>query len=134
MNIQAPNPPFDFGPDDTGFPRYSFNIIAMKRYSQTFLEELLRLLVEKNVGQENVNLFATSTAVLPNPTPDTDTPILNIRDTGGPGSKPTHNEFAPPAIVQPSAQIIVRSLNIRTARTMAFAAYDALNGVKNRDV
>lgn len=125
--------PFDMGPDERGRQRVGFNVLAVKRPSATFPEELITLLVAAAVGTKATasgNIFLSTGVSLP----AGDGPYLSIIETGGTAPLRTQNAVATPAYQRPSAQIVVRAATYTAARTMARAAYNALVGVRNRTV
>ena len=121
--------PFDLGADDRGRQRVVFNIRVVKTASNTFLEEIVKLLVTASVGKFNVNIFASTAVSLP---ADARTFLLII-ETGGTAPGMIQNQAAP-AYPRPSAKLISSAAKYVDARTMARAAYDALAGVRNQDV
>jgi hypothetical protein len=125
--LQEPN---DLGLDASGRAQVVFNIIVTKNPSNTFLEEIVKLLVDASVGVLNTNIFTTSTY----PIPEGDGPYLTITETGGTIPERTHNEIALPAFQRPAAQILVRAKTYGAARTMCRAAYNSLVGVRNQEI
>jgi hypothetical protein len=119
----------DMGPDARGRNQQSFNMVARKRPSPTFVLEILAALESAGVGTRNVNMFGTSQAIIP----DVDTAVLQVRSTGGIAPEGTHTEGAG-AYRRPSVQVIVTALTSSAAEAMAQAAYTALLGVRNREV
>ena len=96
-----------------------------------FVEELVTLLVAGGAGTAlGTDIFAGSKAKLP----EGDGPFLTITETGGIENDRTQNEISPPAWQRPSAQIVARAKNYVDARTLARAAYNSLNGVRNATV
>lgn len=107
----------------------------------SFLDDMVTRLVAQGVGVLNVNIFPSSSAVVPSPGsfPVSDLtkgmgPYLSIGETGG--TSPTRVQNAKlPNTQRPSAQVIVRAGRIAsvqeayaTARAMAWLAYQALDG------
>jgi hypothetical protein len=122
--------PFDLGVDDLGRVRIAFNISVVKRPSDTFAEEIVKLLTTAGVGIAATNIFIGSgAAVSPG-----DGPYLNVVETGGLSPRRTHNSVATPAYTRPSAQIVARAKTYAAARTMARNAYNALVGVRNTTI
>lgn len=121
--------PFDLGKDDKGRPRVVFNIRTVKTASNTFLEELVKVLVDAEVGTYNTNIFASTAVAIP---PEEGTYLL-IVETGGTAPERIQNQIAP-AYPRPTAKITVRAAKYVDARTMARAAYDALAAVRNQTV
>ena len=122
--------PFDLGTDDKGRVRIAFNLNAVKRPSDTFAEEIVKLLTTAGVGTGGTNIFIGSGAAIPTGSG----PYLNIVETGGLTPRRTHNSVATPAYTRPSAQIVARASSYAAARTMARAAYNALVGVRNTEI
>jgi hypothetical protein len=128
LSITPLGEPFDLGElDDCGRVQVFFNVLAWKRPSNTFLEEIVALLVAANVGVEGVSLFASSKAVIPRG----DGPVLSVRATGGASPVGTHNGGRA-AYRMPSAQITVRGSSWEATNAMAQAAYAALVAVRNQ--
>ena len=121
--------PFDLGTDDKGRARVVFNVSTVKTASNTFIEELVKLLVDASVGVFNVDIFASTSVSLP----AGDQAYLVIVETGGPAPGRIQNQAAP-AYPRPSAKITVRAARYIDARAMARAAYDALAAVRNQTV
>jgi hypothetical protein len=130
LTIDELQQPFDLGLDSDGRSRVSFNIMATKRYSTTFIEELVKLLEDASVGTSGTNIFAASSADIPTG----DGPYLLIRPTSGLFSLRTHNKTTEPAYPRPTAQIIVRARTYGAAETMANNAFIALVNVRNQNV
>lgn len=122
---------FDLGATN-GLVQYGFNVLSENRPTPTFLQDLIKILVDAGVGQENVNIFGSSLAEIPDEHSH-DGAILHIKATSGTAPKGTHND-GPGAYRQPGAQIIVRALNVPDAVAMANAAMDAFLVVRNQDV
>lgn len=126
--------PFDLGLDESGRQRIVFNVMAVKRASATFTEELEKVLTNAGVGVKGTTLFVSSMSKIPVKEPGDNTAILVIVETGGAAPDRTHNVVSPPAYARPTAQVLVRSHSYAAARTMAYAAYNALSAVRNADV
>jgi hypothetical protein len=129
LTVDPLQEPTDVGPAEDGRQQYSFNVLARKRPSVTFLEELLGVLELAGVGAVEVDLFGSSATAIPTG----DGPYLVLRETGGTAPKGTHND-GPAAYRCPAAQVLVIARTTAAARTMAHAAYDALIAVSNRYV
>lgn len=135
-DIQALQEPFDpGGTDEAGRAQCVFNVMATKRPSDTFVEEILKILETAGVGVENMTLFGTSMAQTPRlkSVAEQDEAFLVVRPTGGPGPLGTHND-GPGAYRQPTAQIMVRARAYATAHAMAQRAFEALIAVRNQAV
>lgn len=127
--VKSINEPADIlGPDDAGRIQYSFNVRARKLSSDTFLEEMVKVLVTAGVGVFNTTIFASSKAKLPtSPT----ALFLTLRETGGAPPDSIHNQTSPPAYVQPSLMCVVHGPETAATKAKARAAYNALVAVKN---
>lgn len=130
LDIVPAQEPFLLPADDLGRAVFAFNIDATKQASETFPEEVLKLLQNAGVGTPVTNMFIGSQATLPLG----DGPYLNLIETPGQTALRTHNSVATPAYQRPSAQITVRAKTLVAARAMARAAYNALVGVRNQEV
>lgn len=94
-----------------------------------FLDEIAARLVAQSVGVIGSNIFLGSKAVIP----VGDGPYLSLTETGGSGPTRVHNH-ASANTQRPTAQIAVRAKSYVVARTMAKAAYLALDGVFNTTI
>ena len=121
--------PFDLGSDASGRAQYTFNIISTKTESQTWLEEVARLLTNASVGVLNTNIFLSSKAQVPTGAG----PFLSIIETGGTSGIKIHDQTRP-AYPRPAARIVVRASTVAAARAMAWAAHTVLAGVSNTTV
>jgi hypothetical protein len=129
-DIQPLQEPFDLGvEEDTGRAQFAFNVFITKRPSAAFIPELVKILVTAGVGTEDVNIFATSKAVIPTGKG----PYLSVKPTGGAGPLGTHND-GPGAYRRPSVQVVARASTWQAAEAMAQAAYTALIDVRNQAV
>lgn len=134
LSFSPLNEPTDLGLDDSGREMCVFNMVAMKRPSTAFLEEVMAILVAAGVGVANVSIFASSKAALPDPSqPGVPPAILHIKATGGTPPIGTHNDGAG-AYRRPGLQVIAHAVSWPAAYAMAHAAYDALLGVRNQAV
>jgi hypothetical protein len=134
LSLSPLQEPFDLGLDDSGREMCAFNMVAMKRPSTTFLEEVIAILVVAGVGVENVSIFASSRAVIPDASePGAPAAILHLKATGGTPPIGTHNDGAG-AYRRPGLQVIAHAASWPAAYAMAHAAYDALLGVRNQAV
>lgn len=129
LDLSPLQEPFDVGLDEAGRAQCGFNVVARKRPSGMWVQELIAVLVGAQVGVEKVNVFATSAATIPTG----DGPYLSIRPTGGAAPEGTHNDGAA-AYRRPGAQVLVRAKSWVAAEAMAIKAYDALVAVRNRQV
>lgn len=91
-----------------------------------FLDEIGARLVTEGVGTSGTTIFLSSKAVIP---PGVG-PYLTVIETGGSGPTRRQN-LSSAATHRPTAQIVVRAMSYPAARTMAQAAYDALDGIWN---
>lgn len=93
-----------------------------------FLEEVVSLLEEADVGVGNIDIFGGSDIKIA----DSDATITTLRETGAwPGIRT--QDVRAMAYEHPSAQLVVRAKTIARAREKAQQAYDALF-VTNRAV
>lgn len=122
--------PFDLGLDETGRPRVAFNIRAIKKPSSTFAEEIVSILVTAGVGVSGTNIFVSSKVSVPAGAG----PYLSIIETGGTAPLRKHNSVNTPDFQRPSAQIVARASSYSSARSKAYAAYNALVGIRNTSV
>lgn len=120
--------PIDVSPDENGRALLSFNVMAEKEYSETFLEELLKILTD--AGLTSSSIFLTNSARIP----ESGGPYLSMRGDGGGPPERTHNSVLVPAYVRPTAQVLVRSPNQEDASAMAHAAFAALAAIRNTEV
>jgi hypothetical protein len=129
LGLMPTQEPFDMGEDEQGRARRVFNVVALKRSSSAFVEEVLACLEDAGVGTRGVDLFGTSSAIIP----ESDGPIVHVHSTGGPGPVGTHNHGAI-AYRRPGAQILARARSGAAAESMIQAAFAALCAVRNREV
>lgn len=130
LSLEPLQEPFDLGElDGAGRVQCEFNVLATRRPSAAFPQELIAILEAAGVGLEGTDIFATSAASIPTGAG----PYLSIRPTGGTGPIGTHNAGAG-AYRRPGAQFIVRASTWAAAEAMAQAAYDALIAVRNQEV
>src|SRR6185436_1362182 len=128
-DIQPLQEPFDLGEvDDAARVQLVFHVIATKRPSSTFLEELFAILEKANVGRRRVDLFGGSLATVPSTGR-----YLSIKVEQGPGPQGTHNDGVG-AYRKPGARILVGAETMPEAELMAQAAYKALTDCRNREV
>jgi hypothetical protein len=135
LRITPLQEPFDLGLDDNQRPMVGFNILCEKVESDTFLEEVVRILELAGVGLRGTTIFTTSKSGLPT---SGEGPWLKIRETGGLPGRRIQNQTAP-AYPRPAAQVVAVAAGApdtayARARTMARAAYVALVAIKNTDV
>lgn len=131
LDIRDQQPPFDSGVlDGQSRALWTFNIVATKQPSSTFLLELVEVLVLAGVGVYGTNIFISSKAVIP----PGNGPYLSIVATGGLDGIRIQNDVSGPAYERPSAQIVVRAQSAAAAEAMSRAAYAALVGVRNQNV
>jgi hypothetical protein len=91
-----------------------------------FLDDIAARLVAAGVGTKGSNIFLGSNAVIP----DGAGPFLTVTETGGMAPTRIQNK-ASAATQRPTAQVAVRAATYPPARTMATAAYAALDGIYN---
>jgi hypothetical protein len=119
--------------DDQGRATCTFNINVTKRWSTTFLQELVSILEGAGVGALSVSIFVSPAAELP-PDSDDAPAFLTIVATGGTTPQKTHNDIAHPAWTKPSARLTAHHRDYAVAEALAWAAYTALVRVRNLDV
>lgn len=133
LGIEPLQEPSDLGElDESGRAQCVFNVVATKRPSATFLQEIIAVLEAASVGVEGETIFASSKVTIPT-VEETPAPILWLRSTGGTGPLGTHNAGAG-AYRRPGAQLIARATTWAAAEALAQAAYDALIAVRNQAV
>ncbi len=130
QEINLVQEPIDIGVDGQGRQKYAINISAVKSFSRAFAEEIIGLLETAGVGAFGTDIFGGSVTDVP----DGKGPFLHFIDTGGATPLRTHNEIGPPAYQRPTAQLVARAKSFSAARSMAQDAYDALVGIRNRNV
>lgn len=122
--------PYELGLDDAHRMRFTFDILADKAASDTFPQEVLKLLVTAGVGTLGTNIFLGGAYTLPTG----DGPYLQMILTAGRESDKTHNLISKPAYVRPGAKIVSRAKSYTAARSQITLAYNALRGIVNRNV
>lgn len=129
LSIGPLQEPFDLGLDESGRRvQFAFNVIALKRSSATFQQEIVGLLVAAGLGVAGSTIIASSAAKVP-----TTGPYILITATGGTSPVGTHNDGAA-AYRRPGAQIIAAAEKSADAAALAEAAFVAVIGVRNRAV
>lgn len=129
LSIRCLHQPFDDGQDENGRVVFKFNVRAEKAPSDTFVDELLALLVNANVGVVGTDMFESSAFAIPKTGR-----YLTIIETGGLPDDETQNDIATPAYERPGAQITVRAATKPAAWAMVRAAHKALGRVRNVNV
>jgi hypothetical protein len=120
-------PPFDLGSKDVaGRAQCVLNINAKKNASVTFLEEVIKVITTAGLGTLNVDLFATSNAILPS----TGT-ITTITQSAGAPSLRSHNNISPAWRERPAAKIIVHAVDYVDASAKATLIMNALGAIRN---
>lgn len=128
-DVQPQQEPFDLGePDEAGRVQLVFFVIATKRPSATFIEELIAILEAADVGTERQTIFGTSLGNLP-----AQGRFLSITATPGAPPLGTHNDGVG-AYRRPSARILVAAPNWPEASALAESAWKALSDCRNREV
>lgn len=102
---------------------------VIKAPSDTFLQEIVTILVNANVGVYGEDLLASSQSTIP-----IDGTYCLLKETGGLPPIKTHNAIAGPAYHRPAATLYVHASDQATAWQRINAAYAALVVVKNQDV
>lgn len=123
------NEPFDYGLDANGLPRFAFNVLVDKHASDTFVYEVIAILVAAGVGVYGKRIFNGSKAARP----DTKEAVLMVVETGGSGAERIHNSPIP-AYRKPTAQFVASAEKASDARAMALRAWNALAAVSNASV
>ena len=95
----------------------------------TWLDDLVTLMDDANVGTLGVDLF-TSTKASP-PILASGEATLNIVETSGSSPERTQNYVIRPAYLNLSAQFMARAGTYSKAKAKAQAAYDAVVGIRN---
>lgn len=132
LSLSLEQEPFDAGPDEEGRAMVSFNVLALKRPSSaSFVEELIAILVDADVGEAGVNIFGSSQVQIPDAS--TSGPFLLVRSSQGAPPVGTHND-GKAAYRRPGAQILSCARTFAAADAMAQAAYSALAAVNNAEV
>jgi len=129
LDIQPTQVPFDLGVDDQGYACVVFNLYVLREPSAQFIEELVKVLEDADVGTFGKNIFASS--LIAHPTGDG--PFLTLVETGGAGGIRTQNSAAPSG-ERATASVTTRAKTYKVARSMARAAYDAFSVVRNQTV
>lgn len=88
----------------------------------TLLDDIVTILVNAGVGTDNVNIFKTSSALIPNGAG----PYITLTATGGSGPEGTHNAVGLPAYQRPNFQVLVRGTSTGAVDAMIRNAYAAL--------
>lgn len=135
QSIRALQPPYDNKLDSAGRHMVQFNIIAVKAKSGTFVFELIKLLMDANVGVFGVTVFASSSV-----TPNGSGPFLSVIPTSGMSPQFTHNNVF--GYERPTALISARSGAVpgvqfspfELSLDLAMRAHDALVTIRNREV
>ena len=126
--VTALQDPFDIGVlDDAGRVQVEFNVLAWKVPSDTWLEEVVAVLVAASIDPTKIRTGAKAT--IPR-----EGAYLSVRPTGGTAPLGTHNESAASWDRRPGAQIIARAATWAEAFGLAQDAYAALVAVRNTDV
>jgi len=126
MPLQEPHNPGLL--DESGRLQCTFKVIATKKASDSFISELIAILVAAGVGKAAVNIFGTPQAIIP----DGPGPFLSIDPSQG--IAPIGTLADPASLRRPGAQITARASTWVAAEAMAQAAYNALVGVRNQAV
>lgn len=125
LNIVPLREPNDVGElDDAGRVQIEFGVVAWKRPSATWLEDLVGILSDASI----TNVLAGPKAVVPR-----EGAWLSIKATGGTAPVGTH-DGGTAAYRRPGAQIIARASSYAAALALAEAAYAAIVAVRNQDV
>lgn len=123
------NQPTDIGLDPNGRGQVVFTVNTVKGISLQLEEELISVLEVASVGTFETNIFASSRAQIP----AEGGPYLTVRAEGGATPLNIHNDQGP-AYPRPAATITVVAPTYSAARAMAWAAWNALSVIRNRDI
>ncbi len=139
LAVAGMQPPIDALLDDSGRAQYSFNVFVTRAHSiGRVIDELAAVLVAAHVGTDRVDIFRSSSAVIP----DGAGPYLQLRATGGTVGMGTHND-GPDAYQRLTVNVITRAGTDASraipgaapaAEAMAVEAYAALVAVRNRTI
>jgi hypothetical protein len=130
LEVMPMQPPTDMTADGPGRAKFSFNVMARKKPSATFLDELALILEDAGVASHAAgSLYVGAKAVIP----DGAGPYLHIGATGGPAGRRTQNVRG---IDYPdcTAMIVARAEDSADAEALAWAAYNAFAQVRNQFV
>jgi hypothetical protein len=130
QSVKVLNEPTDIGLDDLGRPMFSFNVEVVKAYSTTFIEEIVSILEGASLGTFGTDIFTGSKPVIP----EGDGPYVSLAQTGGAEPMRTHSQVTTPAYPRPRLQVVVRAASQASAVAKAYAAYVALESVRNTEV
>jgi hypothetical protein len=130
-SIQAVTEPHDTGQlDDAGRCQCAFTVLAWKTPSATFVEELIKVLVDAGVGVFSETIFGGSASVIP----EGDGPFLHVKTDGGAGAVGTHSDSPAGWDRRPSAVVTVHAKKWTAAEAMAQLGYSAFVNVRNMAV
>ena len=129
LAIEPQQEPLDVGLDENRRVQFVFNVVATKRPSRRFTQEVVAILVGAGVGVAGTSIFTSSKSVVP----PGGGPFISIRATGGAGPIGTHNGGAN-AYRRPGAQILVRGESVTQTEAMVWNAFDALTAIRNEAV
>jgi hypothetical protein len=124
LEIIAVSRPAPIGVDTNTRTMFSCNLMALAAQPVAkWEEELARVLFDAGLIALGTDGFIGPDATLPK----TNGPLVSIIDTGGSATLESHDS----KYERLSAQIVVRALSYRDARTRALAIWRALDGVRN---
>jgi len=131
-DIQPLGEPFGLDElDEAGRVQLVFRLVATKRASETFLQELMTILERANVGRRKVDIIGGTLAPIP-----ASGRYLLITVEAGPIPIGTHSgkDAGIAAYRRPAARILIGAASMPEAEAMAQAAYKALSACRNRNV
>lgn len=129
LSILANQRPFPFSVDEHNRVVFSVNFRASAAAPvDEWEEELAQVLIDGGIATAiGTDVFVGEKVTIPNGAG----PYIQIGDTGGVEPQETHDGSR---YEQLSAQITIRALSYRTARTRALAVWRALDGLRNSTV
>lgn len=101
-----------------------------------YLDDLVTILASSGCGTWGTEIFTSAKAEIPIIASGgvTSGASLQLIETGGTAPENTQNCTIRPAFIQPSAQVVARANSKKDAERLAYRAYFALFGVRNRSV
>lgn len=124
LSVTPLQEPFDAGVDN-GMATYAVNALVLKEPSDTFLLEVIGLLVAAGVGTFGVDIFGGSDFDVP-----TDRATLAVTATGGLAPLRTQTS----KYKRPAVQLFARGPDTVAAEALCQAAIAAIADVQNQDV
>lgn len=131
QRIVPVSPPYDLGPDDQTRVMCAFRVDVVKEPSDTFLEEIVGVLVGAGTVVDNVTIFISSEAALPEDAEDA-LPFIHLTEDSGASSIQVADR--PNAYERPTAKLIAHGRDYKTVRALAREAFLVLGRVRNIDL